>query len=419
MSEEITQWLKEIISLRGKQDAQEALQEIIDYKMSNNIDNSKKPWSTTLMQEATKKVTIQYMLKNNQWIPYIQGYHEVAEGCYCEQCTQARGQIRPQARPYDPRLQMGKRTVPQEIQYKPQGQRWNTAPTKWCRYCKRSGHEMEECFTRQHAEVTKKKYEAKRQEQYQKNWRYLPSGSKTQERYYKSLDHMTPESRSTSHQEAEDKEWKSYTLFGEIPSTRHKISPPPSPGQGTYEMDKQNEERLKKVKGEIDVIKKEIQDLAGNHWLLNYVLEDQMPLFYAQRQNIFKLRQDKHIWDIGLFEIKKAFPVNRNTTYKQVYRDINFQKGQCPSGTPMYSYDHGDCPGCQIKEARLQEEWLLDIREAEQAAKTLIQLKNSEPPKKEEWKTWITVTPDDILNKNGWEEIEEESSSEESSSEEE
>jgi hypothetical protein len=30
-------------------------------------------------------------------------------------------------------------------------------------------------------------------------------------------------------------------------------------------MDKQNEERLKKVKGEIDVIKKEIQDLAGNH----------------------------------------------------------------------------------------------------------------------------------------------------------
>ena len=146
-----------------------------------------------------------------------------------------------------------------------------------------------------------------------------------------------------------------------------------------------------------------------------------MLLFYAQYQNIFKLYQDKHIWDISLFEIKKAFPVNRKTTYQQVYRDINFQKGQCPSGTPMYSYDHGDCPGCNIKEARLQEEWRLDIQEVEQVAqvaKILIQLKSSELPKKEEWKTWITVTPEEIENRNGWKDIKE-VSEEESSSEEE
>ena len=92
MSETITQWLKEIISLKEKQDTQR-LQEIINYRMNNNIiDNSKKPWNTSLMQEAIRKVTIQYMQKDGQWIPYIQGYHEVAKGCYCEQCTQARGQ---------------------------------------------------------------------------------------------------------------------------------------------------------------------------------------------------------------------------------------------------------------------------------------------------------------------------------------
>ena len=87
----------------------------------------------------------------------------------------------------------------------------------------------------------------------------------------------------------------------------------------------------------------------------------------------------------------------------------------------MYSYDHGDYPSCNIKEARLQDEWRLDIQEAEraaQAAKTLIQLKTSEPPKKEEWKTWIMITLEDIENRSSWEDIEE-VSEEESSSEEE